>query len=61
MKSGALDLPSYRSFSLEELEEATNKVDTSTFMGEGSLGQVQRSNKLISGIQFTIQKNKILP
>ncbi|XP_010266686.1 PREDICTED: probable inactive leucine-rich repeat receptor-like protein kinase At3g03770 isoform X2 [Nelumbo nucifera] len=42
MKLGALGLPSYRTFSLEELEEATNNFDTSTFMGEGSHGQIYR-------------------
>lgn len=40
MKLGALGLPAYRTFSLEELEEATNNFDTSAFMGEGSKGQV---------------------
>lgn len=40
MKIGALGLPSYRTFLLEELEEATNNFHTSTFMGEGSHGQV---------------------
>ncbi|PIN20695.1 Serine/threonine protein kinase [Handroanthus impetiginosus] len=42
MKLGALGLPAYRTFSLEELEEATNNFDTSTFMGEGSRGQMYR-------------------
>ena len=42
MKTGALGLPGYRTFSLEELEEATNNFDTSAFMGEGSHGQVGR-------------------
>lgn len=42
MKLGALGLPAYRTFSLEEVEEATNNFDTSTFMGEGSHGQVHR-------------------
>lgn len=40
MKLGGLGLPAYRTFSLEELEEATNNFNTSTFMGEGSHGQV---------------------
>ncbi|KAH9728600.1 putative inactive leucine-rich repeat receptor-like protein kinase [Citrus sinensis] len=42
MKLGALGLPAYRTFSLEELEEATNNFDTSAFMGEGSQGQMYR-------------------
>uniref|UniRef100_A0A6M2EJI0 Protein kinase domain-containing protein n=1 Tax=Populus davidiana TaxID=266767 RepID=A0A6M2EJI0_9ROSI len=42
MKLGALGLPAYRTFSLEELEEATNNFDTSAFMGEGSQGQIYR-------------------
>ncbi|GAB4857234.1 hypothetical protein Ancab_015141 [Ancistrocladus abbreviatus] len=42
MKLGALGVPAYRTFSLEELEEATNHFDTSAFMGEGSHGQMYR-------------------
>ncbi|PON47120.1 Tyrosine-protein kinase [Trema orientale] len=42
MKTGALGLPGYRTFSLEELEEATNNFNTSAFMGEGSHGQMYR-------------------
>lgn len=42
MKVGALGIPPFRSFSLEELEEATNNFDTSAFMGEGSHGQMYR-------------------
>ncbi|KAL5834970.1 hypothetical protein ACOSQ4_014467 [Xanthoceras sorbifolium] len=42
MKLGALGLPAYRTFSLEELEEATENFDTSAFMGEGSQGQMYR-------------------
>nr|GLL36746.1 probable inactive leucine-rich repeat receptor-like protein kinase At3g03770 [Ipomoea trifida] len=42
MKLGSLSVPSYRTFSLEELEEATNNFDTSTFVGEGSTGQIYR-------------------
>lgn len=40
MQLGTLGVPAYRAFSLEELEEATNSFDTSTFMGEGPHGQV---------------------
>ncbi|KAI3822656.1 hypothetical protein L1987_10251 [Smallanthus sonchifolius] len=42
MKLGTLGVPPHRAFSLEELEEATNGFDTSTFMGEGSHGQMYR-------------------
>lgn len=42
MKLGALGVPSYRSFSLEELEAATNNFESSSFMGEGSHGQMYR-------------------
>lgn len=42
MKIGSHGLPPYRTFSLEELEEATNNFDTSSFMGEGTHGQMYR-------------------
>ncbi|KAK3014751.1 hypothetical protein RJ639_009906, partial [Escallonia herrerae] len=42
VKLGALDIPSYRTFSLEELEAATNSFAMSSVMGEGSHGQVYR-------------------
>ncbi|KAL7096376.1 hypothetical protein ACP275_10G075700 [Erythranthe tilingii] len=42
MKLGGLGLPAYRNFSLEELEEATNNFNTSTFIGKGSHGQMYR-------------------
>lgn len=42
MKLGALGLPAYRTFSLEELEYATNNFESSAFMGEGSQGQVKQ-------------------
>ncbi|XP_038998389.1 probable inactive leucine-rich repeat receptor-like protein kinase At3g03770 isoform X2 [Hibiscus syriacus] len=42
MKLGALGLPSYRTFSLEDLEDATNNFDTTAFIGEGSQGQLYR-------------------
>lgn len=40
MKFGTVGLPPYRAFSLEEIMEATNNFDTTSFMGEGSQGQV---------------------
>ncbi|GLT75800.1 hypothetical protein SLA2020_474970 [Shorea laevis] len=42
MKLGALGLPAYRTFSVEELEIATNNFHTSAFMGEGSQGQMYK-------------------
>ncbi|KAL1211534.1 putative inactive leucine-rich repeat receptor-like protein kinase [Cardamine amara subsp. amara] len=42
MKLGALGLPAYRTFSLEELEYATNNFESSAFMGAGSQGQIYR-------------------
>ncbi|KAI7728706.1 hypothetical protein M8C21_019077 [Ambrosia artemisiifolia] len=42
MKLATLGIPPYRTFSLEELEEATNGFHTSTFIGEGSHGQMYR-------------------
>ncbi|XP_042511276.1 probable inactive leucine-rich repeat receptor-like protein kinase At3g03770 [Macadamia integrifolia] len=41
-KLGTLGLPAYRTFSLEELEEATDNFDSSTFMNEGSHDQIYR-------------------
>ncbi|CAI9099296.1 OLC1v1036086C2 [Oldenlandia corymbosa var. corymbosa] len=40
LKLGALGLPPYRTFSLEEIEEATNNFHSSTLTDEGSHGQV---------------------
>lgn len=39
-KLGAQGVPSCRSFSFEELKEATDDFDSSRFLGEGSLGKV---------------------
>ncbi|WJX83319.1 hypothetical protein P8452_65989 [Trifolium repens] len=41
-KFGALGLPNYRSFSLEEIEEATNNFDTASLIGEDSYGEMYR-------------------
>ncbi|XP_047147712.1 probable inactive leucine-rich repeat receptor-like protein kinase At3g03770, partial [Vigna umbellata] len=41
-KLGAVGLPSYRSFSLEEIEAATNYFDTASLMGEDSYGKMYR-------------------
>ncbi|PHU08096.1 hypothetical protein BC332_24585 [Capsicum chinense] len=37
---GSQGTPSYRVFSMEELEEATEKFDKSALLGEGSIGKV---------------------
>ncbi|KAG4927636.1 hypothetical protein JHK85_054122 [Glycine max] len=41
-KLGAVGLPTYRSFSLEEIESATNYFDTASLMGEDSYGKMYR-------------------
>lgn len=41
-KLGAVGLPTYRSFSLEEIEAATNYFDTASLMGEDSYGKMYR-------------------
>ncbi|KAK7286578.1 hypothetical protein RJT34_21666 [Clitoria ternatea] len=41
-KLGAVGLPTYRSFSLEEIEVATNYFDTASFIGEDSYGKMYR-------------------
>ncbi|XP_062091645.1 probable inactive leucine-rich repeat receptor-like protein kinase At3g03770 [Humulus lupulus] len=53
MKLGA-SLPAYRTFSLEELMEATNNFDPSTLMGESPNGQMYRG-KLCDGTLVTIR------
>ncbi|KAK4749844.1 hypothetical protein SAY87_027293 [Trapa incisa] len=42
MNLGSIGLPAYRTFSLEEIGEATGNFDSSVFMGEGSHGQMYR-------------------
>ncbi|XP_064952364.1 probable inactive leucine-rich repeat receptor-like protein kinase At3g03770 [Musa acuminata AAA Group] len=58
MKLGALGIPSYRSFSLEELEAATNNFETSSLMGKGSHGQLYRG-KLKDGSLLAIRCLKL--
>ncbi|KAK6928498.1 Leucine-rich repeat [Dillenia turbinata] len=41
-KLGTQGAPSYRLFSIEELNEATNNFDQSMFMGEGSTGKLYK-------------------
>ncbi|KAK7282020.1 hypothetical protein RIF29_10485 [Crotalaria pallida] len=53
-KLGREDLPMCRTYSLEELKEATNDFDNSTFMGENLYGKLYRG-KLESGIQVVIR------
>ncbi|THU45047.1 hypothetical protein C4D60_Mb02t13760 [Musa balbisiana] len=58
MKLGTLGIPSYRSFSLEELEAATNNFETSSLMGKGSHGQLYRG-KLKDGSLVAIRCLKL--
>ncbi|KAI4350318.1 hypothetical protein L6164_004785 [Bauhinia variegata] len=44
MKMGTVGLPTYRTYSLEEIEVATNNFDTASFMGEGPHGQIYRGH-----------------
>lgn len=53
-KSGTQGIPACRTFSLEELKEATKNFDTSTLMGEGSRGKMYRGtlqNKTLVAIR----------
>lgn len=54
MKLGALNLPSYRIFSRDELEAATNNFDTTNFMGEIPNGQMYRG-QMRDGSYVTIR------
>ncbi|CAB4299079.1 unnamed protein product [Prunus armeniaca] len=53
MKLGA-SLPAYRTFAMEELQEATHNFDDSTLLGEGSHGQIYRG-KLPDGTFVAIR------
>ncbi|XP_031495188.1 probable inactive leucine-rich repeat receptor-like protein kinase At3g03770 isoform X1 [Nymphaea colorata] len=58
MKLGALALPPYRTFALEELEEATNNFEPSCLMGEGALGPIYRG-RLRNGSMVAIRCVKV--
>ncbi|KAE8736304.1 Leucine-rich repeat protein kinase family protein isoform 6 [Hibiscus syriacus] len=53
-KLGGQGLPPCRSFTLEELKEATNNFDNSAFLGEGSYGKLFKG-RLESGIHVAIR------
>ncbi|KAH0721166.1 hypothetical protein KY290_006083 [Solanum tuberosum] len=54
MKLGSLSLPSYRTFSSEELKVATNNFDAATFIGNSSDDQLYRG-QLKDGSYITIR------
>ncbi|XP_004500660.1 probable inactive leucine-rich repeat receptor-like protein kinase At3g03770 isoform X2 [Cicer arietinum] len=54
VKLGREDLPSCRSYSLEELRDATNNFDSSSFLGENIYGKLYQG-KLESGIPVVIR------
>ncbi|MED6215994.1 hypothetical protein PIB30_003642 [Stylosanthes scabra] len=62
-KFGAVGLPSYRSFSLEEIEAATNYFDTASLMGEDSYGKMYRGQLKNGSLVFIrcvlLKKSKI--
>ncbi|CAL4944805.1 unnamed protein product [Urochloa decumbens] len=58
VKLGALGIPSYRSFSLVELEAATNNFENSYLLGQDSLGEMYRG-QLGNGTPVTIRTLKI--
>ncbi|PPD76690.1 hypothetical protein GOBAR_DD26394 [Gossypium barbadense] len=53
-KLGTQGLPPCRSFTLEELNEATNNFDNSAFLGEGSYGKLYKG-RLEGGSQVAIR------
>ncbi|KAF8659325.1 hypothetical protein HU200_058526 [Digitaria exilis] len=58
VKLGALGIPSYRSFSLVELEAATNNFENSYLLGQDSHGEMYRG-RLGNGTTVTIRTLKI--
>ncbi|CAK8561248.1 unnamed protein product [Lathyrus sativus] len=57
MKMGT-GLPAYRTFSLDQLKEATNNFDESSLISEGPLGQIYKG-VLSDGMHITIRGMKI--
>ncbi|GAB4848010.1 hypothetical protein Ancab_002670 [Ancistrocladus abbreviatus] len=53
-KAGTQGATAYYSFSLDEIEEATNSFDVSTFLGEGSIGKVYRG-RLLNGVNVAVR------
>ncbi|KAK6912995.1 Leucine-rich repeat [Dillenia turbinata] len=53
-KLGTQGTPTYRMFSIEELNEATNNFDQSMFMGEGSTGKLYKG-RLDNGTYIAIR------
>ncbi|CAL0322816.1 unnamed protein product [Lupinus luteus] len=53
-KFGAVGLPTYRSFSLEEIDAATNNFGHASFIGEDSYGQMYRG-QLKNGLPVAIR------
>eukprot|EP00257_Ricinus_communis_P019202 XP_015578122.1 probable inactive leucine-rich repeat receptor-like protein kinase At3g03770 [Ricinus communis] len=58
-KLGTQGAPVHRVFSFEELTEATNNFDSSTFMGEGSIGKIYRG-RLENGTNVAIRSLTLL-
>ncbi|KAL0380088.1 UNVERIFIED_CONTAM: putative inactive leucine-rich repeat receptor-like protein kinase [Sesamum angustifolium] len=58
MKLGALGIPPYRTFVLDELKEATNNFNALNLIGEGSYGQVYKG-WLIDGTVVAIRSMKV--
>ncbi|KAL1821162.1 hypothetical protein ACET3Z_016031 [Daucus carota] len=54
MKLGALGVPAYRTYSLKELEDATNNFDTSAFINDGPYSQMYKG-QLKDGMVIAIR------
>ena len=52
MRIPNLGLPPHKSFTLEELEEATNHFDQVNLIAEGSQGQVHCLNKCVNSFKI---------